>query len=432
MQEDSADHAGGVVLDDVPDVSEKHVRPKRDTEDEQFNNIPTPLPSHGTMPSVYGDSAGLSAVTDPLKTRGSEQMRALTMQPTGPQPLATPPRTPASTAAPTTRPARTTSQGIVSTTPSDRPPRAITNVDNPSISDRLAAHRARDSAAPENVPSADSTANARSQTGPHPSLSKTGPHPSLCSQTGPHQSLRKPPSQPPPNMRVATIPPLNQPRRVATIPPLDQPLPKKSPTLPPTTRLSTNSMATEEFARPADDQLTTADPLADLRANIDDSVPTNRDTPNPDNARSAAVTPPVAVPVVRFSSGNTLPPPLNLPLPSPTATPAEAVRTVAQTRQGFAPVSASAAPHYEARRSKPASNIQIRRDHRRAGREAQAHAAVRPRWSRARHRHRDRGGDDAVTQSGKDRCVKRPRRRIAPARSDRHDQVRHRARRRRD
>jgi serine/threonine protein kinase len=51
----SDDEAGPVVLEEVPDVSGK-VRAKRDTEDEslQEDDIPTPLPSHGTMPSVYG------------------------------------------------------------------------------------------------------------------------------------------------------------------------------------------------------------------------------------------------------------------------------------------------------------------------------------------------------------------------------------------
>ncbi len=47
---------GPVLLEDVPDVSEKHHRPRRDTQDEAFqvDDIPTPLPSHGLMPSIYG------------------------------------------------------------------------------------------------------------------------------------------------------------------------------------------------------------------------------------------------------------------------------------------------------------------------------------------------------------------------------------------
>ena len=50
--QESGDH-GPVVLEDVPDVSEKHQRPKRDTE--EADEGPTPLPRHGTMPSIYGE-----------------------------------------------------------------------------------------------------------------------------------------------------------------------------------------------------------------------------------------------------------------------------------------------------------------------------------------------------------------------------------------
>src|SRR5690606_19075973 len=46
---------GPILLEDVPDVSEKH-RAKPGIEDDGpfADDIPTPLPSHGTMPSIYG------------------------------------------------------------------------------------------------------------------------------------------------------------------------------------------------------------------------------------------------------------------------------------------------------------------------------------------------------------------------------------------
>ena len=50
---------GPVVLDDVPDVSEKHQRARSATpKTRRPDDIPTPLPTHGTMPSIYGDERG--------------------------------------------------------------------------------------------------------------------------------------------------------------------------------------------------------------------------------------------------------------------------------------------------------------------------------------------------------------------------------------
>jgi len=75
---------GPVVLEDVPDVSGK-VRQKRDTEDDRsgsVDDIPTPLPSHGTMPSIYGTDPNVvvdatdprlpSRALDPALARGTD------------------------------------------------------------------------------------------------------------------------------------------------------------------------------------------------------------------------------------------------------------------------------------------------------------------------------------------------------------------------
>jgi len=147
---------GPLVLEDVPDVSGKHPRARRDTDDDsasQDDDIPTPLPSHGTMPSIYGAEPIVPKprTKDPAIPaipvgRGSDQMRAQSRSTSAPHTI---PRT--------TRP---TSPGIVGARPTDRmqPQKAAQTgpirVDAPQLGDRMAAQRARESGAPENVASA--------------------------------------------------------------------------------------------------------------------------------------------------------------------------------------------------------------------------------------------------------------------------------------
>ncbi len=384
--EDSDEGAGPVVLDDVPDVSEK-IRMKRDTAKEPFSDIATPLPTQGTMPSIYGDSAGLTtrartsdpslppppaidahaAGTEPPKARGSEQMRAQHARPTGSQAIPVPSRTPTSTSAPIPR-ARAAS-------PSGRVPR----VDAPSMSERLAAQRARDSAPPENASNSGSHAIPQRDSGSHavpqrdsgpisqrdsgamtiPGARQTARHASVPPQnararasesSGPVSAPgRKPPSQPPANvMRDSAR------MRVATIPPIDKPLPKRSPTLPPVARPSTSSMPTDSFQRPLTaEDLFGEDPAlaAAAAAGMDDSSPRNAGVDTDTSiARSSAITPPVAVPVVRFSRTQSIPP------LDTTATPVEAATEVPapQTRPGIAPVAGAQPASYEVRTKRPA------------------------------------------------------------------------------
>ncbi|NVB78787.1 MAG: protein kinase [Kofleriaceae bacterium] len=307
---EESDGGGPVVLEDVPDVSEKH-RQKRDA-DGFAADVLTPLPTQGTMPSIYGDSGGLaartrssdpslpppaveSALADSPKARGSEQIQAQHARQSGSQPIAVPSRTPASTSGPVPRSARPTSP----------------NLDAPNMNDRLAAQRDRD--------------------------------------TQPPQNLRRSPSQPPPNVSRDSAR-----MRVATIPPLDKPLPKRAPTLPPVTR------TTDSFAKPltAEDLFGDDPALARAAAALDDSSPRHevgRDT-DTKIARSSAVTPPVAVPVVRFSKTQSIPP-LNA-----TTTPVEPAvdqsRPIPQTKPGIAPVAGAQAATYEVR-PRSASNVQI-------------------------------------------------------------------------
>ncbi|HEY5928135.1 MAG TPA: protein kinase [Kofleriaceae bacterium] len=171
---------GPVVLEDVPDVSEKHVRPKHDTEDESSqidDDIPTPLPSHGLMPSIYGAEHGARPQTkDPAipAARGSDQLLAQRGTPSAPhtvprghtapqqaqrgtgpqQPLRnTPlPRKTDPSILPPQRPGRSTSPGIVGAPKpqSDRMQAQhgsksgpVPRADAPMISERMAAQRAR-------------------------------------------------------------------------------------------------------------------------------------------------------------------------------------------------------------------------------------------------------------------------------------------------
>ncbi len=163
---------GPVVLDDVPDVSEKHQRPRRDTEEgDDVGDIPTPLPSHGTLPSIYGnevvmlsqpkqtprsiDAIPRGAESDGVvrSARGSEQLRAH-RQTSGPHTI---PRAQTVTGPHIIPRSQTGShaiprsgatgqhqaqQGQKSTGP-------MPALDAPLLGDRMAAQRARDSEPPE-------------------------------------------------------------------------------------------------------------------------------------------------------------------------------------------------------------------------------------------------------------------------------------------
>jgi serine/threonine protein kinase len=125
---------GPVVLDDVPDVSEKHQRPKRDTDDD----IPTPPPRAGTMPSIYGSDEPVLAVgTEPPVARGSDSHRAQTGSGAEPLPVKRP-----TVPMPAGSRAKTASVPIVPRPTPSQPMRAHrTTVDTPNIGQRLAAVR---------------------------------------------------------------------------------------------------------------------------------------------------------------------------------------------------------------------------------------------------------------------------------------------------
>lgn len=124
---------GPVVLDDVPDVSEKHQRPKHDTED-----IPTPPPRAGTMPSIYGSDEPMLAVgTEPPVARGSDSHRAQTGSGVEPLPAKRP-----TVPMPAGSRAKTASVPIVPRPTPTQPTRAQrTTVDTPNVGQRLAAMR---------------------------------------------------------------------------------------------------------------------------------------------------------------------------------------------------------------------------------------------------------------------------------------------------
>ena len=162
---------GPVVLEDVPDVSGKH-RMRRDTESEadQVDDIPTPPPSHGTLPSIYGSDPHAPA---PPVARGTDQMHAqrgtsgphtISRAVTGPQPRG------ATGTHPVPRTARTTSQGVVV---SPQPRTGPVPLDVPVLDDRLAAQRARDSEPPPDRPRTRSDSGA--QTNPEAQRLRTEP-----------------------------------------------------------------------------------------------------------------------------------------------------------------------------------------------------------------------------------------------------------------
>jgi serine/threonine protein kinase len=158
---------GPVVLEEVPDVSDK-VRAKRDTDDERFaeDDIPTPLPSHGTLPSIYGkpEIAVVPREPDP-KLFGADPVATDRPAPrvTGPQvpmparskiPSAiipmprttTGPQQPARTSSPSAPQAAVPRPGPSSSSPPANEPRArrgtAPGVSAPRGSDRMAASAA--------------------------------------------------------------------------------------------------------------------------------------------------------------------------------------------------------------------------------------------------------------------------------------------------
>ncbi len=138
---------GPVVLEDVPDVSKKH-RVKRDTENDsaEIDDVPTPPPSHGTMPSIYGTDHG-QGQGQPQTARGSDQMRAQRGTTSGPHVV------PRQGSGPIPRATRSTSPGVGSKPNPfpkiDSKSGPVPTVDQPAFGDRMAAQRARDTQAPE-------------------------------------------------------------------------------------------------------------------------------------------------------------------------------------------------------------------------------------------------------------------------------------------
>ena len=142
---------GPIVLEDVPDVSEKHQRPKRDTEDD----MPTPPPRAGTMPSIYGsDEPVLAAGTEPPVARGSDLHPAqagpsqtgpvqVVKRPTVPMPAGS--RAKSTTVIPVVpprpTPTRTTAQVPAQPARAQRQSQQLTTVDTPNMDQRLAAVR---------------------------------------------------------------------------------------------------------------------------------------------------------------------------------------------------------------------------------------------------------------------------------------------------
>jgi serine/threonine protein kinase len=146
--------SGPVVLDDVPDVSGKHL-PVRPSADEIDDDIPTPQPSHGTVPRK-GNPPSQPPLPDSAIARGTDPPRGK----------------------------RNTAPGIAPARPSDKLP--VSRADSPNMSARLAAQRARDSEPPAlrnargAVPSPLLADNLRTDPDGHPMVRAASTTPALA------------------------------------------------------------------------------------------------------------------------------------------------------------------------------------------------------------------------------------------------------------
>jgi serine/threonine protein kinase len=131
---------GPIVLEDVPDVSEKHQRARRDSDE-----MPTPPPRAGTMPSIYGSDEPVLAVgTEPPVARGSDlhpaQPGPAAKRPTVPMPAGSRAKPATIPITPRPTPTRTTAQVPTLPARAQRQSQQLT-VDTPNMDQRLAAVR---------------------------------------------------------------------------------------------------------------------------------------------------------------------------------------------------------------------------------------------------------------------------------------------------
>lgn len=310
---------GPVVLEDVPDVSEKHQRPKVD--DGKFDNIPTPLPVEGTMPSIYGsdqivvvDPESSGATSSGAPGAGSERVRAQ----------------------------RATTQHTIPRKPTGVHP-VVQPIDSPQLSERMAAQRARQSTAP----GVEAPARPHSPSEPSGSSSE----PSRARSPSDQSRARSSSDQ----LRANT---LGGPRARTSSGPL------RVPTLTDPPR-----------PRPSSDRIPTAPGVLEsaIAASANDIVPASpiADEDTPTLSPSSQVTP---LPVVRFAKSTTAPPPTKtasppaiarsgshvtpLPVPHASLTGPHAAQTgphVSRTGGHAIPRATSPADSL----SKPLSNIRI-------------------------------------------------------------------------
>ncbi|HUS30697.1 MAG TPA: protein kinase [Kofleriaceae bacterium] len=392
-----------VVLDEVPDVSEK-VRTKRDTEDDRFgpDDIPTPQPSHGTMPSIYGTNQNLVVLapttdpglppklidpalargTDPPMARGSDHMRAQMARPTQPQPLTAPrtltgqsrvqQKTPA-VGAPVAPAAKQPSAGVPMPAGSKIP------------TGQMPAVRAKDASIPPqtqrpNRPTAPGVAPRQSDRIP---TQAERPSDRMKAQTQKSQQMTAV-DVPNIDQRLAAV------RGHDSIPPVDQNAHHHAQT-PRALTLGDDSVSTNPIAKPLSAEelfgIEAEQALSSVSAQIEamathTAMPAHRldELPRAPIRDEVAQSAMPSVPVVRFSKTHSIPPtnttstanksmnsaydPARIPSgnlpPASTATSGVDNARVPSTKPGIAPVNASAAPHIrEPRRSKPPSNIQI-------------------------------------------------------------------------
>ena len=321
---------GPVVLEDVPDVSEKHQRPKPSTEEmsAQFDDIPTPPPSHGTMPSIYGSEHGGGV---PQTARSSEQMRA--QRASGPHTI--PRGASGPVAQPGERRARTTSQGV--TVPARSQSDRMRAQSPRSQSDRMPAQspRSQSDRMPAQSPTSQSdrmlTQSPSTRTGPTPRLDAPQLNDRMAAQRARDTGTHEPP-------RASTA--------LGVRPPTESGVHSTDPHRARTAPGHSPSAASELFGEDAADVLARV-AETDAAVTLSGAVRIDEDD-EPTLSPSRHGEPPSGVPVVRFARSQTTPP----------GGVVDAGRPRSPTRQGAAPARAVTAPGAPTR-AKPPSNIRI-------------------------------------------------------------------------
>ena len=348
---------GPVVLEEVPDVSEKVVRPRRDTDDDsmQMDDIPTPQPSHGTMPSIYASTHNLVVLTpgsdpglppkaiDPALARGTDppvargSMQQPAVRQTGPQPIAA------------------TRQGTGAV-----PLARSTNA--PPVGPRTGPGPTGPQPIPKTPTGAQPLAKLPTGARPHRTTAQgvaaeKKPSDRMAAQSGEQRQSDRLTAQK--SQQITAVDTASIDQRLAAVRARDSAPPANERA----TTVGDDSLTTNPLARPLSAEELFGIEAEQALSHVSEQMEARATNPAMSAMRDDPLPPPAmpSVPVVRFSKSMSVPP------TSTTSTPADKrpksgldnARTPT-TKPGVAPVAASAAPHpREQRRSNPPVNASV-------------------------------------------------------------------------